>query len=84
MEELNLWCGNINSRLYWVKKDIAIALENVQYYQGAVGKVVAPSQKSTTDQLCELVGLANRAGLYDAADFLTDFLKRQEAKWEKK
>ena len=33
-------------------------------------------QDSTTDQLIDLVGVANRLGLYDAADFIKDTLKK--------
>ena len=35
------------------------------------------SQASLTDQLQELRVLANKAGLYDAADWLRDHLERQ-------
>ena len=40
-----------------------------------------PSQKSTFDQLVDLVGLANKAGLYDASDWLVTELRHWQAKW---
>lgn len=36
------------------------------------------SQQSLLDQLHELRVLANRKGLYDAADFLTEYLREHE------
>jgi hypothetical protein len=36
------------------------------------------AQNSLTDQLKELLPVANRLGLYDAADFLTTIIKRAE------
>lgn len=35
------------------------------------------SQESLNDQLAELVDIANREGLYDAADFITKFLPQE-------
>lgn len=36
------------------------------------------SQASLTDQLEKLIPLANQAGLYDAADYLTNVVKAQK------
>lgn len=33
-------------------------------------------QDSTTDQLLDLIGVANQLGLYDAADFIKNSLRR--------
>ena len=33
-------------------------------------------QDSTTDQLRDLIGVANQLGLYDAADFIKDTLQK--------
>lgn len=38
-------------------------------------------QRSTYDQLRDLVQLANRHGLYDAADFVERAIERGKAKW---
>lgn len=38
------------------------------------------SQKSTIEQLNKLIPLANKAGLYDAADYLTEVVHNQRQK----
>ena len=38
------------------------------------------SQKSTIEQLIKLIPLANKAGLYDAADYLTEVVHNQRQK----
>lgn len=38
------------------------------------------SQKSTIEQLIKLIPLANKAGLYDAADYLTEVVHNQRRK----
>ena len=38
------------------------------------------SQASLTDQLRELIQVANMVGLYDAADFLENIMKERDAK----
>ena len=40
---------------------------------------MVPDQRSVTDQLNELVLLANRNGLYDAADWLRERLEEASA-----
>lgn len=35
------------------------------------------SQQSLTDQLRELIELANKNGLYDAGDWISDYLERK-------
>jgi hypothetical protein len=40
----------------------------------------APRQDSLTDQLRDLIRLANRGGMYDAADYLTEVMQRAEGR----
>ena len=40
------------------------------------GQKLGQSQASLNEQLIELIAIANRAGLYDAADFLAKHLCR--------
>ena len=38
------------------------------------GNLVMPDQRSTTDQLRDLLKIANKRGMYDAADVITKLL----------
>jgi hypothetical protein len=41
-----------------------------------------PDQRSLVDQLRDLIPLANRAGMYDAADYIRDVVESHEPKNE--
>lgn len=50
--------------------------ERLQYE----GRIRVQSQASLTDQLKRLIPIANRQGLYDAADYLTEVVEQVENK----
>lgn len=48
-------------------------------FRASLGLGVVQSQRSTDEQLRSLVSIANRNGLYDAADFIANFLESKNA-----